>query len=225
MTPHSRVIRLWILLGLLMGVILFILGRPLAGAWRCYARAANGERADAKVVDKHETLGLILEILSGSQAGQVCTVKTSRTIYEKTQPGDVLSIVAQIDQPGQCVLGSTLTASMTLLWILSGAIVLILLFIVVVGWFIHRSYTQQPKPTSHLDLCGQSITCPRCDSDMTEGYLPLLAGLHWRSLGEPVGMPHVFAGLPGTIGWRGRPRLHAYHCETCQVITLKYGRC
>lgn len=40
---------------------------------------------------------------------------------------------------------------------------------------------------------------------------------------EVVGLPHALAGLPGTVGWRGRPRPHALRCAPCQVITLRYG--
>ena len=51
----------------------------------------------------------------------------------------------------------------------------------------------------------------------------LLAALHWRAIEEPIGMPHALSGLPGTVGWRTRPRLHGFRCATCSIVTFKYG--
>ena len=224
MAPRSHVTRLWILLSLLFGVILFALGRPLTRVWHCYGLATSGEYVQAEVVDRREDLGLILKILSGSLEGQACTAGVSKTTYDKAQPGDIVSVVARADRPGECELVSTLNTSVVLLWVLSGATLLMVLLVVMLGFFIHRSYTVQPNTSSHFGLQGKNVSCPECGAEMTEGYLPLLAGLHWRHKDEPVGMPHVFSGLSGTVGWRGRPRLHGYHCEACQIITVKYGR-
>jgi len=58
---------------------------------------------------------------------------------------------------------------------------------------------------------------------MAEGYLPLLAGVHWRGPDDPVGMPHALRGLPGTVGLRTRPKVHAFRCEPCEVVIFRYG--
>ena len=60
---------------------------------------------------------------------------------------------------------------------------------------------------------------------MEEGYLPLQAGVPWRKPGEPIGLANAFHGLPGTVaGLCKRPRVHAYRCEPCEVVTFRYGR-
>lgn len=70
---------------------------------------------------------------------------------------------------------------------------------------------------------AREVRCPACGKVMDEGYTPVLAGLHWRTLGAPVGLPIVLRGLPGTVGRRGRPRLHAFRCVPCEILTLQYG--
>ena len=140
------------------------------------------------------------------------------------QLGDVVGIVFSPSRPERCVLTSTLEASGFLLWSLTGAIAALILMIVLLGLFVHRSYAATHELTSRLDVDPSSVLCPECGAKMSEGYLALLAGLHWREIGEPIGMPHALSGLPGTVGWRGRPRLHAFRCEGCSVVTFKYGK-
>ena len=60
-------------------------------------------------------------------------------------------------------------------------------------------------------------------TQLAEGYVVLLAGVHWREPGQPIGMPHALGGLPGTVGWRGRPRLHAFRCPSCEILIAQYG--
>jgi hypothetical protein len=58
---------------------------------------------------------------------------------------------------------------------------------------------------------------------MAEGYLPILSGIHWRRPDQPIGLPHALSGMPGTVGWKGRPCLHAFRCEACRIVTFGYG--
>ncbi len=221
MPPRRRVLLLWGVLGLLAAAILLVAYRPLAAGFACYWRAARGEPGRAEVVGKHEEVGLILELRSGSRAGTSCSAGTSSAIYRETRTGDVLDVVVLPDRPGECELVSTLEASAAVLWGVTGLLLALLLGIGLLGVFLQRSFARVPAPTTRLDVA--EVRCPRCGAPMIEGYLPLLAGLHWRVRGQPVGLPHALAGLPGTVGWRGRPRPHAFRCAPCQVITLRYG--
>jgi hypothetical protein len=68
------------------------------------------------------------------------------------------------------------------------------------------------------------LACPSCGAAMEQGALVPMGGVHWREIGAPIGLPSAFGGLPGTVGWRGRPRLHAARCTRCEVVTFRYGR-
>jgi len=213
---------LWGALGLAIAGIGLVVARPFAVAWACYWRAAGGERAPAEVIGKHEQVGLVLRVSVGSRAGTTCTAGTSRAHYAETGVGDVLDVVVLPDTPGECELVATLENSAALLWAVTGMLAALFLGILLLGLFLQRSLARRPPPpTTHLD--ASELRCPRCGTPMTEGYLPLVGGLHWRLPDEPLGLPHALAGLPGTVGWRGRPRLHGFRCAPCQVITLRYG--
>ena len=224
MERRAKLVRIWAVPGVLMAILLVAVGSPLTTAWRCYELHANGEHADAEVVGKNAQVGLVLKITTGSQRGRACTASTSAAHLESAQPGDVLAVVLPDGKPGDCVLAATLENSAALLWFLSGTSAAVLLLIVLVALFVQRSYTATQTLTSALDVDPKDMTCPQCSREMVEGYLPLLAGLHWREIDDPIGVPHALAGLPGTVGWRGRPRLHAYRCEPCEIITFRYGK-
>jgi hypothetical protein len=165
----------------------------------------------------------VLRIRDGARAGRHCTAKTSRSHLARLAPGDALEVVVPEGRPDECVLVATLENSAALLWAIGGGVALFLGMLVAAGLALQRSFTRRLPPTTRFDLASGGLACPRCDAPMSEGYLPLLAGLHWREPGQPVGLPHALSGLPGTVGWRGRPRLHAYRCTQCEIVTLQYG--
>jgi hypothetical protein len=109
------------------------------------------------------------------------------------------------------------------LWFVSGGLGLLLLMILGFGIWVHRSYITAGLPQRRMEVDPGAVQCPVCGGKMDEGYLPLLAGMHWRLLGEPIGLPHALSGLPGTVGWRGRRLVHAFRCSGCEVITFQYG--
>jgi hypothetical protein len=223
MERRTRLVRLWALLGLLIAVILGVVAKPMAIAWRCYRLNASGVHAQAEVAEKLASPTLVLVIASGSRAGNACTAKTSAAHHEALAIGDVLAVVHRPERPGECVLEATLENSAALLWSLTGAIAVPVLLILWLGVFLHRSQTAPAFLTSRLDADAKEVTCPECGAEMAEGYLPILAGMHWRGLDEPIGLPNALRGLPGTVGWRTRPRLHGFRCEACSVVTFKYG--
>ena len=223
MEQRRRILALWSVLGLLAAALLYAVYGPMRIAWRCYQLHESGEHVAAEVVAKDPQLGLILQVTEGSQAGNSCTADSSAALYEKAQPGDRLAVVVRPEVPGECTLESTLTVSLAVLWSLSAVIGFALLLLVSVGVWIHRGLVAAPRLTSYLGLEPKDVTCPSCGGEMAEGYLPILAGIHWRHLDEPIGLPHALSGMPGTVGWRGRPCLHAFRCEACRIVTFGYG--
>ena len=223
MRPRRPLFVLWTVLGALLATLLLATAKPMAVGWRCYRLHAAGEHARAEVAKKLERSVLVLMVASGSQAGHACTATTSPAHHEVVEIGDTLAVVTRPGRPGECVLEGTLRNSASLLWFLTAGIAFAATLLLAIGVFVHRSLTARVFPTSQLRADAKDVKCPECGAEMAEGYLPLLSGLHWRRPAEPVGLPHALSGLPGTVGWQRRPRLHAFRCEGCSVITLKYG--
>jgi hypothetical protein len=153
-----------------------------------------------------------------------CTAETSEGHLAAAAAGDVLEVVLPEGRPGECVLVATLENSMALMTALAALLAVFVLVLVLLGLFLQRSFTRPGVPNTRFDLPPGAPACPRCRAPMTEGYLPLLAGIHWRDTGQPVGMPHALAGLPGTTGWRERARVHAFRCPSCAIVTFQYAR-
>jgi len=110
------------------------------------------------------------------------------------------------------------------LWALTGGFASVALLLLGITLGIHRSYARPGFPQRRMDLDPGAVACPACGGKMAEGYLPVLAGVHWREPGAPVGLPNALSGLPGTVGWRRRPLVHAFRCGTCEIISFQYGR-
>ena len=87
-----------------------------------------------------------------------------------------------------------------------------------------RTFTRPAFPARRMAADPAEVVCPACGKRMDEGYVPPLAGLNWRTLGQPIGVPHALGGLPGTVGWRERVKLHAVRCVPCEILTLQYGK-
>ena len=223
MRRRRQLFALWTVLGSLLAALLLVAAKPIAIGWRCYRLHAEGERARAEVVEKLDRSVLVLMLASGSQAGHACTATTSPAHHEAVAIGDALAVVTRPDRPGDCVLEGTLRNSASLLWLVTASCLFATALLIAIGIFVQRVLTARVFPTSQLRADAKDVKCPECGAEMAEGYLPLLSGLHWRRPGEPVGLPHALAGLPGTVGGWRRPRLHAFRCEGCSVITLKYG--
>ena len=121
------------------------------------------------------------------------------------------------------MLVSDVEASRALILALAGMGIVFVLIGIWLAVFVHRSFAQRPSLTSRFRE-GTRMACPGCGGSMEEGYVMPAGGLHWRGGDEPTGMPTLMGGLPGSVGWTGRPRLHAFRCQPCQIVTLRYGR-
>jgi len=223
MTLRSKLLALWLALGALTAVIVVPLWGPMHVAWRCYWLHANGVREQAEVVEKLENARFALRITEGPHTDQACTADTSLAIFEATQRGQVLEVVYLDWKPGECELASTIEASAGLLFSISGVVGLLLVGMLVLGLFLTRSFTRSAHPQRRMEVDPREVRCPACGKRMDEGYLPLLSGIHWRKLGDPIGLPHALRGLAGTVGWRRRPRLHAFRCVPCEIVTFQHG--
>jgi hypothetical protein len=218
MERHTRVLRIWLLLGLLAAVIVSPLARPMLGAWRCYARWQADPRAMAEVLDKQPP-NLVLRLTSGPDSGALCTARTRETLAE---PGQTLQVAYRASTQS-CVAQATVERSGALLWALTSGLACVLGLIALVGVGLQRAFTRPAAPPRRMDADPDSLACPACGGKLAEGYLVPLAGVHWREPDEPIGMPHALGGLPGTVGWRGRPRLHAFRCPGCEILIAQYG--
>jgi hypothetical protein len=223
MKPRNRIWTLWLVLAALLAAVAVPLAGPMRVAWRCYWLHENGVREQAEVVYKLESETLALRIVEGPHAGEACTAGTSAAIFSAAQLGDRAEVVWVDWKPGECELSSTIENSAVLLWFISGSVGLFVSLLLAFGIFLTGSFTRAGVPARRIAADPGDVCCPACGKQMDEGYLPLVAGIHWRTLREPIGLPHALAGLPGTVGWRGRPRLHAFRCVPCEIVTFQYG--
>lgn len=224
MTPQRKVLAVWLVIGGLVSALLVPLWGPLRVSWQCYWLHENGVRERARVMARlDEHIMFALRIEEGPHAGEACTADTSRAVYEATQNGDTLEVVYVDWKPGTCELSSTIEASAQLLVLVVAGLCMLVALLLALGVFLQRSFTRPIQPPRRMAIGAGEMRCPACGKEMDEGYVPVLAGLSWRRLGEPIGLPHALSGMPGTVGWRGRPRLHAFRCVPCEIVTLQYG--
>ncbi len=158
-----------------------------------------------------------------------CEFGVSRDTYYSVGVRDELLVVYPPSNPSECTLTDGVEISRFLLLVT----LIFALFIFILGlgfiYYVYKSYTKPPldkliKPTTDMGLDESVVTCPRCKNLMTEGYMPIVGGVAWRDKDEPIGIPTMFSGLPGTTFWIKRPLPHAFHCKRCEIITFKYGK-
>lgn len=224
MANRRSVAIVWGSIGALLVLIAVPLARPMTAAWRCLWLHDHAARERAVVLHKFDENGrFALQIEEGPNAGTACTAGTSQAIFDATSLGDRLEVVSVEWKPGRCELVTTIEASAHLLWWMSAVVGAVVAGLLVFGAALTRSFTRPAHPPRRMEAEPRDVRCPSCGKQMDEGYVPVLAGLHWRRLGEPLGLPHALSGMPGTVGWRGRPRLHAFRCVPCEILTVQYG--
>ncbi len=165
---------------------------------------------------------------SGGRYDKKCKLGVSKSTYDALEKHDQLQVVYLKESPENCTLPYSIDLNFKLGLVLLGISALFLLLAAGFINYIWRSFRKtspgsEVKPTSDLGLEGKIPSCPRCGNPMTEGYLPTVGGVTWRDRTDPIGIPSMFTGLPGTTHKIKRPALHAFHCKPCQIITFAYG--
>jgi hypothetical protein len=224
MAPRSKQLWIWLAVSALVALIAVPLWGPMRIAWHCYQLHENGIRDQAEVVKKLPNELFALRVVGGPHAGEVCTADTSVAIYDATEIGESLEVVYIEWKPGECELDSTIEASGGVIWFMAAVIGSILAGLIALGVTLSRSFTRPVHPKRRMRVEPGEVRCHACGEAMEEGYLPLVSGIQWRKVGEPIGLPHALKGLVGTVGWRGRPRLHAFRCSTCEIVSFQYGK-
>ena len=211
-----------IALSLLMAATI---GPSLFKVWQCYGLANAAEREVGAVIGKHESVGLVFAFGAQPNANESCTAKTSKKVFESAQIGDTFEVVRKPGRSDQCYLTSNLALSGIILAGLSGLTLIFIALVLGFAWFAQRSFAGVPELTAEFaEEESASVSCSGCSSAMDVGYIVPFGGIHWRDADQPIGLPTALGGLPGTVGWRGRPRLQAFHCTACGIVTFKYVR-
>ncbi|MBW2542472.1 MAG: hypothetical protein JRF15_10300 [Deltaproteobacteria bacterium] len=224
MAPRSKQLCIWLAISALVALIAIPLWGPMRIAWHCYQLHENAAREQAEVVEKLPNETFALRVIDGPHVGEVCTADTSVAIYDATEIGESLEVVYVAWKPGECELSSTVEASGWIIWFMVAVIGSILAGLIALGVTLSRSFTLPVNPKRRMRADPAEIRCHVCGEAMEEGYLPLVSAIQWREIGEPIGLPHALKGLAGTVGWRGRPRLHAFRCSACEVVSFQYGK-
>jgi hypothetical protein len=207
----------------LSAIMVLMIGPPLLKVWHCYHLANSAEREIASVVGKHESVGLVFGFGSEHIPTDSCTAEVSKSVFEAAQIGGTFEVVRKPGRPDQCYLTSSLALSGLILAGLSGLTLIVLALILGFAWFAQRSFASAMTLTSEVDEAELGgVSCCGCFATMEPGYIVPFGGIHWRDADQPIGLPTALGGLPGTVGWRGRPRLQAFRCEVCGIVTFKH---
>ena len=163
------------------------------------------------------------------RGAEICQVNVSKRLYEEKAIGDRVLVTYLPEDPSVCQLPLSIASNTS--FILFGFLVsfFFLLLVLILIFFLLGSYrkNEHTKPitlSNRMDIEAHQIVCPNCHQEMREGYIPVMGAIPWRSMDEPVGLPTIFSGLPGTIFWFRRPKLHAFHCKKCRIVIFKYGK-
>ena len=169
-----------------------------------------------------------VKLLNAGSAENICQLSVSKSLYRFTPLGASVSVTFLPKKPQKCKLSSSIPGIKSILMAGHALSIFMLLFAFGAAFFVYRSY-KKPGPddlgnlTTNMKL-GEEVHCPKCSEKMTEGYLPMGFGIHWRNIDQPFGVPTIFGVLPKTIFWFKRPKLHAYHCNKCKIILFQYGK-
>ena len=155
-----------------------------------------------------------------------CRLPVSKKRYDSNEPGDLITVKYLASSPGTCMLSSEVDLNYNLLTLIMslGAFFAALGLIFLI--YIYIQY-KRPNPGQKVELTTgfdkKEVNCPECGKIMKEGYIPSVGGISWRDREESTGIPTILSGLPGTIYWLKRPKLHAFRCRECKVVVFKHG--
>lgn len=156
----------------------------------------------------------------------LCQFGITQRLYNNSPLGVNIPVTYLPESPQRCRLSYSIPGSQS---ILSRGLLLsagMILFALGALFYIYHSH-KQPGPGSSSQLTTaikseDAPNCPECGIKMSEGYLPMGLGIHWRNINQPVAMTNIFSGLSGTVSLLKRPKFHGYHCERCRIIIFKY---
>lgn len=155
-----------------------------------------------------------------------CDLSVSKTTFDSFDKRDELLITYNPSKPTQCSLPFNIELNYYILLSIMGVGFLFFLITLGFAYYVYKSFKKPSAEKLVATTTGlglEKVDCPKCGADMTEGYLPTIGGICWRDKDDPVGIPTILSGLPGTTFWVKRPKLHAFHCKNCRIITFKYG--
>lgn len=223
MSTHTAKALIWLGAALLCGTLVSVAGPPLMKVWQCYRLADSAERETGTVIGKHETVGLVFSFGDDIASTDACTAETSPAVFEAAQVGDTFEVVRKPGRPDQCYLESSLALSGMILAGVSGLTLVVVALILGLALIALRSFADAPLLTASFSMHEMgSLTCPACAVAMNPGYIVPMGGIHWRLSDQPIGLPTTLGGLSGTVGWKGRPRLQAFRCRKCDIVTFKH---
>ena len=170
---------------------------------------------------------LILSYTTPDNNKQPCEAVVSKNIYERSSINSSIEVLYQEDDNKRCYLTENAQGLyiLNLLAVCFGAV--FLLIFLLLALYIYKSFKKRDHPvklSTEFSVSKDKILCPECGGEMSEGYIPGVGGINWRDREEPVGLPNMLTGLPGTIFWFKRPILHAFNCKKCVVVTFMYGK-
>jgi len=177
-----------------------------------------------KLSDEHV---FIVRLLGKGDVENLCQFGVSQRLYNNSPPGVMIPVTFLPESPQRCKLSYSLPGSQSILskgLLLSGGM---MFFAFGTLFYIYHSH-KQPGPGSSSQLTTAiksevAPNCPECGIKMTEGYLPMGFGIHWRNINQPVAMTTIFSGLNGTVSLLKSPKFHGYRCDKCRIIIFKYG--
>ena len=165
-----------------------------------------------------------------SSEGEIinCQFGVSESLYDNHPLGTRILVTYLSKEPQKCKRYESIHGTQKILSFGLGSSAFMMLIGFGSMFFVLRSYKKPGPGDSSLFATDieleEEIRCPKCNLEMIEGYLPVGGGIVWRNIDQPVGIPNVFSGLPGTAFFGKRSKLHAYHCERCKIVTFKYGK-
>lgn len=189
----------------------------------------DGRLLQSKITDQSDDHRFLVGFRTKEGDEAICRLSVSKRTYDVIGKRDQLGIAYLPSDPSKCTLPHSLGYTRILVMSMTGVGVFLLLIAAGFCFYIYSSFRKpgQGNPvtlTTNLGIDDGAVLCPRCREEMTEGYIPTAGGITWRNRDDPVGIPTILTGLPGTKFFLKRPRLHAYRCESCRIVTFKYGK-
>lgn len=156
-----------------------------------------------------------------------CGFEVSRAGYDEIDPDQPITVTYVDRDPTTCMPPHIIATSRPFFYALVALAVFAILLVATFARVLRTAFRRPPVGEGMVlttELGVSEMACPRCRAPMSEGYIPGGYGIAWRDRNEAIGLPGPFNSLPGSTFWFRRPKLHAFRCAECEIITLRYGR-